>query len=209
MASWTKEHQDSSFATQQSPKQSFSENVRFRKKTKRNMLVWIFFIVLFIGFSVVLSHISNQPEHTQPGHRDVSSSKSVPLSSLSPDSKTYFTIGSTKNEVEALQGTPDRIIGDTWFYDASQIAFSKGRVVGYSNNSGNLHVKLLPKTDVTHIETKGYFAIGSTKDEVIALQGTPSGIIGNIWIYGLSQIKFYDDKVLSYSNSSKQKFYEN
>jgi len=199
----TKEHRDSSFETRHLHKPSFSENVCFRKKPKRNMLVWIWIFILFIGFSVVLSQISNRPEHIQSQHRDASSSESSPSSSLIPDRNTYFTIGSMKNEVQEIQKTPSRIIEDTWFYDASQITFSKGRVIGYSNNSGNLHVKLLPKTDATHIREKGYFTIGSTKDEVIALQGTPSVIIGNIWTYGLSKITFYNEKVVSYSNVSK------
>jgi len=203
IASLKKAHQASSFETQHLHKPSFSENDHFRKKPKRNMLVWIWFFILFIGFSVVLSQISNRPEHIQPQHRDASSLESSPSSSLIPDRKTCFTIGSMKIEVQEIHGTPSRIIGDTWFYHASQITFSNGRVVGYANNSGNLHVKLLPKTDATHIREKGYFTIGSTKDEVIALQGTPSAIIGNIWIYDLSQIKFYNDKVVSYSNVSK------
>jgi len=64
-------------------------------------------------------------------------------------------------------------------------------------------VKLLSKTDSDHIRARGYVTIGSTKDEVIMLQGTPSGIIGNTWIYGLSKINFYNGKVTSYSNTSK------
>jgi len=203
MTSWKKEHQYSSFETQHAPKPSFSEDVRFRKKLKRKVFVWILFFVLFIGFSVVLSQLSNRQEQMQSQHRDPFSSQSGTSSSLISDGKTYFTIGSTKNEVQALQGTPSSIIGDTWFYDASQIIFSNDRVIGYSNNSGNLHIRLLPKTDGMHIREKGYFTVGSTRDEVIALQGTPSGIIGNTWIYGLSQIEFYNENVVSYSNVSK------
>jgi curved DNA-binding protein CbpA len=203
MTSWKKEHQDSSFETQQAHKPFFTEKVRSRKQPKRNMLVWIWFFILLIGFSVILSQVTNRPEHAPSQHRDASSSESSTSSSLITDRKTYFTIGSMKNEVQEIQGTPSSIIGDTWFYDASQITFSNGRVTGYSNNSGNLHMKLLPKTDATHIREKGYFTIGSTKDEVIALQGTPDGVIGNTWIYDLSQIKFYNDKVVSCSNVSK------
>ena len=203
MTSRTKEDRTSLFKKQHPSYTSFTEKVRSRKKPKRNMLVWIWMFILFIGFSVVLSQISNRLEHVQPQHRDASSSQSSSSSSLIPDRKTYFTIGSMKNEVQEIQGTPSRIIGDTWFYRASQVTFSDDRVVGYSNNSENLRMRLLPATDVTHIRTKGYFTIGSTRDEVLALQGTPSGIIGNIWLYGLSQIIFYNEKVVSYSNISK------
>jgi hypothetical protein len=203
MMSCTKGYGDSSLETQHPHKPSFSENVRFRKKPKRNMLVWIWIFILFIGFSVFLSLISSRLEHVQPQHRAASSSESSRLSSLIPDTQTYFTIGSMKNEVQQIQGNPGRIIGDTWFYRASQVTFFNDRVVGYSNNSENLHVKLFPTTDVTHVRTKGYFTIGSTRDEVVALQGTPSGIIGNIWMYGLSRIIFYNEKVVSYSDILK------
>jgi hypothetical protein len=199
MTSWGKGYQGSSFETQHTPKPTFSENVRFRKKPKWNIFIWIWFFVLLIGFSVVLSRVANQPEHAPSQNREISS-ESVPSSSLG---NTYFTIGSTKSEVQALQGTPSSIIEDTWFYDASQITFANDRVIGYSNNSGNLHMKLLPKTNGAHIRARGYFAIGSTKDEVIALQGTPNAVIGNIWTYDLSEIKFYNEKVISYSNVSK------
>jgi len=199
MKSWENGFQDSSFETQHTQKTSFSKTVRFRKKPKWNIFIWIWFFVLLIGISIVLSRVTNQPDHAPSQNREIAS-ESVPSSSFR---NTYFTIGSTKNEVQALQGTPSNIIGDTWFYDASQITFFNDRVVGYSNNSGNLHMKLLPKIDDDHIRAKGYFTIGSTKDEVIALQGTPSGIIGNTWIYGLSKINFYNGKVTSYSNVSK------
>ena len=64
-------------------------------------------------------------------------------------------------------------------------------------------MKLLPKTDDAHIRARGYFTIGSTKDEVVALQGTPNGIIDNMWIYDLSQIVFHNEKVASYLNISE------
>jgi G3E family GTPase len=195
MASWAKEHQDSSFETHKAHKPSFTEKVHATKKPKRNSLVWIWIVVFFIVFGVVLFQLDEKTEDTEQ-YQDAPSS-------LSQDSKTYFTIGSTKSDVLSLQGAPSRMIGDTWFYDASQVAFSNDRVIGYSNNSGNLHMKLLPKTDDAHIRAKGYFTIGSTKDEVIALQGTPNAVIGNIWTYDLSEVTFHNEKVVNYSNASK------
>jgi hypothetical protein len=201
--SWKKEQHDSSFENQQAYKPPFSDNVLFRKRRKRSALVWIVFVVLFIGVSVILSQLGNRTEQIQSEHGDALPSESLPPSSPIPEQRAYVTIGSTKDEVRALQGNPSRIIGDTWFYDASQVTFSSDKVVGYANNSENLHMRLMPKTDMTHIREKGYFTIGATKDEVIALQGTPGSIIGNTWVYGLSQIKFYDDTVVSYSNASQ------
>ena len=58
-------------------------------------------------------------------------------------SVNYFTIGSTKDEVVAIQGTPTSIsdIVDRWNYDYSTIKFKSGRVSGYDNTSHNLKLK--------------------------------------------------------------------
>lgn len=49
----------------------------------------------------------------------------------------------------------------------------------------------------------GYFTIGSSKDEVLAIQGTPSSVIGNSFLYGYSSVDFQGDRVSGYSNISK------
>ena len=45
--------------------------------------------------------------------------------------------------------------------------------------------------------------MGSTKDEVLAIQGTPDSIIGTSFSYGYSSVNFQGDKVSSWSNISK------
>ncbi|HTT77359.1 MAG TPA: protein kinase [Candidatus Binataceae bacterium] len=125
----------------------------------------------------------------------------------------HFTIGSTKDEVLAIQGTPTSIInggivGDTWDYGFSSVDFtSDGKVKGYANISGNLQVAV--KThDGESQNGRSYFTLGSTKDEVLAVQGTPTsiingGIVGDTWDYGFSSVGFSTDgKVKGYSNIS-------
>jgi hypothetical protein len=114
----------------------------------------------------------------------------------------YFTLGSTQEEVLAVQGTPSGIIGSTWHCAYSSIDFVNGKVKGYSNISRNLRVKLLPKVE-TFLQSPGYFTIGSTQDEVLAVQGTPTGIIGSTWRYGYSSIDFHNGEVKGYSDISK------
>jgi curved DNA-binding protein CbpA len=114
----------------------------------------------------------------------------------------YFTLGSTKDDVLAVQRTPTSIVGDTWYYSYSTINFYNERVKGYSNTSNNLHVKVLPKSE-SSLTSKGYFTIGSTHDEVLAVQGTPSSIIGETWYYSYSTISFYNGRVKGYSNTSQ------
>jgi hypothetical protein len=48
----------------------------------------------------------------------------------------------------------------------------------------------------------GYFTIGSTEDEVLAVQGTPTGIAFNTWSYGLSSVTFENGMVKSFHNFS-------
>jgi len=66
----------------------------------------------------------------------------------------YFTIGSTRAEVLALQGTPSSILnfgvaGDTWMYGVSSVEFDpRGKVNGYSNLGGNLHVSMTSASSV-------------------------------------------------------------
>ncbi len=114
---------------------------------------------------------------------------------------SYFTIGSEKDEVLLVQGTPSRVRTSVWYYGLDKVFFENGRVVGYDNFTGSLKVKLIPRNPVKK-KVKGFFSIGSTKDEVIALQGTPTRIIGNKWYYGLSEIVFKNGRVVHVTNIS-------
>jgi serine/threonine protein kinase len=123
----------------------------------------------------------------------------------------YFGIGSSKDEVRAVQGTPTGVIngngftGDIWNYGFSSVDFTmKGYVKGYSNISRNLRVRVRPSKKDT---AESHFVLGSTKDEVLAIQGTPTEIIsgdrsiGDIWWYGFSSVQFSTNgAVVGYSN---------
>jgi len=114
----------------------------------------------------------------------------------------YFTLGSSSDEVLALQGTPSSIEGSRWRYDSSLIEFSAGRVQGYSNAAGNLHVQVYPAGEAAAARARGYFVMGSSADEVLAVQGTPTTIEGDRWEYQLSWVKFRDGRVCSNSDVS-------
>ncbi len=43
-----------------------------------------------------------------------------------------------------------------------------------------------------------YFTVGSTKDDVLRIQGTPKGTAGNIFRYGLSEVYFKNGRVESW-----------
>ena len=80
----------------------------------------------------------------------------------------------------------------------------EGIVKGYSNVSHNLHIRV-QRSDNSALPSD-HFSIGSTKDQVLAVQGTPSGVIdggstGDIWSYGFSTVEFSPEgAVKGYSN---------
>lgn len=63
------------------------------------------------------------------------------------DPSNYFSIGSTKDEVKSIMGTPTGtfkyIFGDeeTWHYGNSDVHFKNGKVIEYSNVARNLRIK--------------------------------------------------------------------
>ena len=50
---------------------------------------------------------------------------------------------------------------------------------------------------------KEYFTLGSTSDEVLAIQGTPTQISGKRWSYGFSYIDFENGRVIRWYNSKQ------
>ncbi|MFY9745366.1 MAG: J domain-containing protein [Acidobacteriaceae bacterium] len=113
----------------------------------------------------------------------------------------FFTIGSTKNEVLAVQGVPTAYSPDTFEYGRSKVFFVGDKVVGWEDAPLWIHlnVRLRP----CHAVDGGmhYFTIGSTRDEVLAVQGTPTGFSHNTFEYGTSKVHFRDGRVSSWDNS--------
>jgi outer membrane protein assembly factor BamE (lipoprotein component of BamABCDE complex) len=96
--------------------------------------------------------------------------------------------------VLAVQGTPTRILNQTWYYGFSEVRFRAGRVAAFDNFFGRLKLRMLPSVPNINSE-KTFFTIGSSQDEVLAVQGTPSSVHGNTWFYRFSNILFRDGKV--------------
>ncbi len=93
----------------------------------------------------------------------------------------YFTRGSSQDDVLHVQGTPTKI--ETWFDEewwyygrlTRVIVSLPDRVVtGWDNYDGTLKVRLLPATSKP--TTEGYFTRGSSQDDVLRVQGTPTKI---------------------------------
>ena len=51
------------------------------------------------------------------------------------------------------------------------------------------------------LREKNYFTIGSTKDDVISIQGQPDRFSIYTWWYGLASIDFRNGRVISWNNN--------
>ena len=107
---------------------------------------------------------------------------------------TYFTVGSTKAEVLAVQGRPTHAETHLWEYGGSRVYFRHGRVTRWDTwLRAPLKARLQPT--ITVVPTPTYITIGSTKDEVLAIQGTPTRFTDRVWEYGGSRVYFDGDRV--------------
>lgn len=116
----------------------------------------------------------------------------------------FFTLGSSKAEVIAVQGPPtaqdSSVNSSVLHYGLSTVSLQNDQVAGWMVFPLNpLKVRILPTS--TPSATPGYFDIRSSKDEVIALQGTPTAVSQNTYFYGKSSVTFQDGKVSTWSLS--------
>lgn len=150
----------------------------------------------------------SQPDTASPdrAERGASVRQTMPPhpQSLSPplphgQAKSYFTLGSTQAEVLRIQGSPDRVHGQTWIYGLSEIHFREGQVWRYHNFDGSLRVQVLPTLDPNG-EKLSFFTLGSNKNDILLVQGTPTRVEANKWYYGFSEIRFKNGRVEEYDN---------
>ena len=115
------------------------------------------------------------------------------------DTPAFFTLGSTKQQVRAIQGNPSTAGNNLWFYGDSLVRFEDGKVVEYSNVAGGLRIEMKPW--VQRASRNMCFGVGSSDNRVLSLQGTPSSVKAGVWRYGASVVRFEDGTVQSYSNA--------
>ena len=92
----------------------------------------------------------------------------------------------------------------------SKVEFKSGRVLAWSNSHGDLKVRLVPGPKVT---SKPLLSLGSHKDDVVRLQGTPrsitayrapSGMPGgfDFWSFGGGSVHFSSSgRVIDWENN--------
>ncbi len=107
----------------------------------------------------------------------------------------YVTAGLTPIEVLSVLGKPTSSTGERMFYKSSEIDFRNGQVAGWriDSSAAPLRVKLWP--DAPPAPGRTAFAVGSSKSDVIALQGTPTLFSDNEFGYENSRVFFQNNRV--------------
>jgi DnaJ-like protein len=109
-----------------------------------------------------------------------------------------ISAGATLGEVYAIQGIPTQTQGDTWHYGKSSIRFAQGKVVSWTQHPDN---PLRIARDQPIELHEGVFDIGSSKDEVRSIQGTPVTESEAVWDYGPSRVYFENNRVVRWETS--------
>lgn len=115
--------------------------------------------------------------------------------------KPYITAGLTPMEVLSVLGKPTTSTGEKMTYSGSEIDFKNGQVSGWKIDPASpIRVKLW--SDSPSVPGLTTFGVGSSKSDVIALQGTPTLFSENEFGYGKSRVYFQNNRVVSWKQDS-------
>ena len=134
---------------------------------------------------------------SQPGKSQAAAQQAPPMPRhiLQP----YLTVGSTRDEVLAQEGTPTASSEDKLVYGKSELYLKDGAVVGWRiDPSSPIRVKLWPGSPVD--PGLSFFSYGSSKDSVLVVQGTPTAFTEDKFEYGGSAVYFRNNRVYSWRN---------
>jgi hypothetical protein len=123
----------------------------------------------------------------------------VPPSSRTRESGG-ITVGSTLGEVYSIQGVPTLTQNDTWYYGKSEIHFERGKVVSWRGHPDN-PLRIAPDQPIVILGDR-HFDVGSSKEEVRDLQGTPLSETESVWNYGPSKVYFERDRVVRWESTT-------
>ncbi|WP_204140611.1 hypothetical protein [Halomicronema sp. CCY15110] len=131
---------------------------------------------------------------------------------INPEAQSYWTIGSDRELVVALQGMPARMTQygnsckEVMYYGDSIVELKNGYVVDFSDSDGNLKVLGDGQVALSFQASPENWAIGSSQEEVFQIQGTPtrtSTFQNAVTLhYGSSIVQLADDRVIGYTNTN-------
>ena len=109
----------------------------------------------------------------------------------------YVTSGLSPIEVLSALGKPTSSTGEKMLYQGSEIDFKNGQVSGWKiDPKAPIRVKLWP--DSPPVPGLTTFGVGSSKSDVITLQGTPTLFSDNEFGYGSSLVFFKNNHVVGW-----------
>jgi hypothetical protein len=112
---------------------------------------------------------------------------------------SYITVGSTRDEVIEQQGPPTAASEDKLVYGSSELYLKDGSVASWKIDPRSpIKVKLWPESSVD--PSLDHFTVGSTKDDVLVVQGTPTAFTQDKFEYGGSAVYFQNDRVVNWKN---------
>ena len=112
----------------------------------------------------------------------------------------YITVGLTRDEVMAIEGAPTASDDSKLVYQGSEIDFTAGKVSGWKIDpaSAPIRVKLWPDAPVD--PDLDSFGVGSSKNVVLVVQGTPTYFSENEFGYGGSAVFFQNGRVVGWKD---------
>lgn len=113
---------------------------------------------------------------------------------------SFITVGSTRDEVLDQAGTPTESSANKLVYGRSELYFDDNKVVGWRIDAASptIRVKLWPETPLD--PTLDSFTLGSSKDVVLVVQGTPTAFSEDKFEYGSSVVNFQNRRVVSWKS---------
>jgi hypothetical protein len=173
-----------------------------RAPARRRVLIVVSALVL--GTYMIFRHADDQTSEGDtavPGTEAAQVPATLPKAREASQESGGITVGSTLGEVYTIQGIPTLTQGDTWYYGKSSIRFGQGKVVSWTQHPDN---PLRIARDQPLELREGLFYLGSTKDEVRSIQGTPVSETETVWDYGPSRVYFEHNRVVRWEASPLQ-----
>lgn len=129
-----------------------------------------------------------------------------------PKQQIYWTVGSDRDQVVAVQGVPFQVVRhqnscqEILYYGNSTVELDNGYVKTYNNIDNNLNA-LAGNTVVLSVQPQvDRWGLGSSRTDVISTQGTPTRTEDygssdiETFYYGNSSVTLNDNRVISYFN---------
>ena len=113
----------------------------------------------------------------------------------------YVTVGLTADEVATVMGAPISSTNEALHYRNATFYLHNGKVAGWKVDPSliPLRVKLWPSGHPDPRVTA--FTIGSSKNDVVAVQGTPTMLSENTFAYGASEVFFDGGRVIGWNDN--------